>query len=61
MATPHCLLPSFEFLARVLAPLVFTPPPASAQQVPTDFTAIVKQKTPAVVANTTKQCVEEQE
>jgi serine protease Do len=47
--------------AGLLALLAFTPLPASAQQVPTDFTAIVKQKMPAVVAITTKQRVEEQE
>ena len=37
------------------------PTPSLAQQAPTDFTAIVKQKMPAVVAITTKQRVEEQE
>jgi serine protease Do len=44
-----------------LAPLAFTGLRASAQQVPTDFTAIVKQKMPAFVPITTKQRVEEQE
>ncbi|WP_244610547.1 DegQ family serine endoprotease [Microvirga pakistanensis] len=48
-------------LAGVFALLAFTALPATAQQVPTDFTAIVKQKMPAVVAITTKQRVEEQE
>jgi serine protease Do len=48
-------------LAGVIALLAFTAPPAAAQQVPTDFTAIVKQKMPAVVAITTRQRVEEQE
>ncbi|MBA1159322.1 Do family serine endopeptidase [Microvirga mediterraneensis] len=37
------------------------PVPALAQQVPTDFTAIVKQKMPSVVAVTTKQRVEERQ
>ncbi len=35
--------------------------PVLAQQVPTDFTAIVREKMPAVVAITTKQRVEEQQ
>jgi serine protease Do len=48
-------------LAGVLAALALAPLPAAAQQVPTDFTAIVKQKMPAVVAITTQQRVEEQE
>ncbi len=37
------------------------PVPVFAQQVPTDFTAIVKQKMPAVVAVTTRQRVEERQ
>jgi serine protease Do len=37
------------------------PIPVFAQQVPTDFTAIVKQKMPAVVAVTTRQRVEERQ
>jgi serine protease Do len=48
-------------LAGVFSLLAFTAPPASAQHVPTDFTAIVKQKMPAVVAITTRHRVEEQE
>ena len=48
-------------LAGVLAALTLVPLPGAAQQVPIDFTAIVKQKMPAVVAITTKQRVEEQE
>ncbi|PVE23340.1 protease Do [Microvirga sp. KLBC 81] len=47
--------------AGVLGILALAPLPAPAQQVPADFTAIVKQKMPAVVAITTKQRVEEQE
>jgi serine protease Do len=34
--------------------------PVLAQQAPTDFTAIVKQKMPAVVAITTRERVEQQ-
>ncbi len=43
--------------------LLASPAPVSAlaQQVPTDFTAIVKQKMPAVVAVTTRQRVEERQ
>ncbi|QFU16929.1 Do family serine endopeptidase [Microvirga thermotolerans] len=37
------------------------PTPSLAQQAPTDFTAIVKQKMPAVVAVTTRQRVEERQ
>jgi serine protease Do len=48
-------------LAGVLAALTLAPLPAAAQPVPTDFTEIVKQKMPAVVAITTQQRVEEQE
>jgi len=47
--------------AGVLAALTFAPMPASPQQAPTDFAAIVKQRTPTVVAITTRQRVEEQE
>ncbi len=47
--------------AGVLSVLALAPPPAAAQQVPADFTAVVKEKMPAVVAITTKQRVEEQE
>jgi serine protease Do len=43
----------------LLASAAFTP--SLAQQVPTDFTAIVKQKMPAVVAVTTRQRVEERQ
>ena len=38
-----------------------TPVPVVAQQAPTDFTAIVKQKMPAVVAITTRERVEQQQ
>jgi len=48
-------------LAGILALLAFTTLPASAQQAPADFSAIVKQRMPAVVAITTQQRVEEQE
>jgi serine protease Do len=48
-------------LAGILAALTLAPLPAAAQPVPTDFTEIVKQKMPAVVAITTQQRVEEQE
>lgn len=47
--------------AGVLAILALAPLPVPAQQVPADFTAIVKQKTSAVVAITTRQRVEEQD
>ena len=50
-----------QVFAGVLAALTLAPLSAAAQQVPTDFTAVVKQKMPAVVAITTKQRVEEQE
>jgi serine protease Do len=47
----------------LIAAALVTAAPALAQQppVPTDFTAIVRQKMPAVVAITTKQRVEEQQ
>jgi len=48
-------------LAGAFALLAFASLPATAQQVPTDFTAVVRQKMPAVVAITTKQRVEDQE
>src|SRR5918997_6809144 len=46
----------------LIAAALVSAAPALAQQppVPTDFTAIVRQKMPAVVAITTKQRVEEQ-
>ncbi|MFC4174909.1 Do family serine endopeptidase [Microvirga sp. GCM10011540] len=50
-----------QILAVALAALVLAPVPAMAQQIPADFTAIVKQKMPAVVAITTRQRVEERE
>jgi len=53
-------LATFAFVG-ILAALTLGPAPASAQQPPADFAAIVKQKVPAVVAITTKQRVEEQD
>ena len=52
--------------ALVLGGIAAVPPQAHAQQsaqtaVPTDFTAIVREKMPAVVAVTTKQRIEQQE
>jgi serine protease Do len=47
--------------AGILIAFALVPLPAPAQQAPVDFTAIVKQKMPAVVAITTRQRVEEQE
>jgi serine protease Do len=50
-----------QILAGILTALTLGPLPSAAQQAPIDFTAIAKQATPAVVAVTTKQRVEEQE
>ncbi|MXQ13087.1 DegQ family serine endoprotease [Microvirga makkahensis] len=47
--------------AGLFSVLAFAASPAVAQQVPADFTVVVKEKVPAVVAITTKQRVEEQE
>src|SRR5690606_7248616 len=47
--------------AGILAALALLPLPVAAQQTPVDFTAIVKEKSPAVVAITTRQRAEEQE
>jgi len=47
--------------AGVLSVLTLAASPVAAQQVPADFTTVVKEKMPAVVAITTKQRVEEQE
>ncbi len=56
-------LPGHVFAAALIAASLAASAPALAQQlpVPTDFTAIVRQKMPAVVAITTKQRVEEQQ
>jgi serine protease Do len=49
-------------LASAVALMTLSSPPALGQQAPpADFTSIVRQKTPAVVAVTTKQRVEEQD
>ena len=48
-------------VAALLAVLAFAPLPVTAQPVPPDFVAVVKEKMPAVVAITTRQRVEEQE
>lgn len=48
-------------LAAALTVMTLAPWSAAAQSTPKDFTAIVKQKMPAVVAITTRQRVEEQE
>ncbi|WP_244470706.1 Do family serine endopeptidase [Microvirga massiliensis] len=54
--------PRAIIVAGALAAMTLASPPALAQQgPPADFTAIVKQQTPAVVAITTKQRVEEQD
>ena len=62
----HSSISRFEpravIAAGTLAVMTLYSPPALAQQgPPADFTAIVKQQTPAVVAITTKQRVEEQD
>ena len=59
LATRHAL--PQQILAAVLTVLALAPWPVTAQTTPPDFTAIVKQKMPAVVAITTRQRVEEQE
>ncbi|MDF2811656.1 MAG: Do family serine endopeptidase [Microvirga sp.] len=50
-----------RMLAGALVAFLAAPIPALSQQVPVDFTAVVQQKAPAVVAITTKQRVEEQD
>ena len=54
--------PRGVIVASAVALMTLSSPPALGQQaLPADFTSIVRQKTPAVVAVTTKQRVEEQD
>src|ERR1700710_238069 len=48
-------------IALVAAPMAVAPGQSQAPATPTDFTAIVRQKMPAVVAILTKQMIEQQE
>ena len=48
------------FAGAAMVCAVLVPVPGAAQQVPPDFTAIVRQKAPSVVAITTKRTIEEQ-
>ena len=48
-------------IAGALALAVLAPGPVTAQPTPTDFTAVVREKMPAVVGITTRQRVEEME
>jgi len=55
-----CGIRGLIFCTLLLA-LMLSPLPGAAQQAPADFTAVVKQKMPAVVGITTRQRVEQQE
>ena len=57
------MLAKKQFCVGVVLGTLMIPPgfaPVSAQEIPNDFSAIVQQKLPAVVAITTKQLIDDQ-